>query len=460
MNEFRRIPSVDTIINSSQAQPLLEQFGRNQVLNAIRTHLDSVRNQDEIKADQITPAAILAACNLQLEKIFTPTLVPVINASGVILHTNLGRAPLSDDTLQAMQIAGTNYNTLEYDLHQGKRGSRSVHVEDVLRELTGAEAATVVNNNASAVLIALSALANRRRVIISRTQLIEIGGGFRIPDVMKQSGAKLNEIGTTNRVHLADYRDALEQPAALVMRAHHSNFRIVGFTTEPELGEICESSHSFAVPVYDDLGSGTFLDTSIFGLEHEPTVAESLAAGADLVSFSGDKLLGGPQAGILIGKKKLIEKIKKHPLMRAIRPDKICLAGLTATLYHYLRGEAQQKIPIWQMISMTPEQIQKRAHLWQISIKTGTVVASRSTIGGGSLPGETLPTFVLAIKVDNPNKFTAKLRQLPVPIIARVENDLIMLDPRTVFENRDNLLLKGVTDILAQTENKFPQESK
>ncbi len=449
MNDYRRIPSVDSLINSSAANPLIEQFGRDQVVHAIRTHLDSLRSQETISASHIAPSEIMSAATQLLEKIFTPTLIPVINASGVILHTNLGRAPLSKDALYAMQIVASNYNTLEFDLLHGKRGSRSVHVEDVLRELTGAEAATVVNNNASAVLIALSALANRRGVIISRTQLIEIGGGFRIPDVMKQSGARLIEIGTTNRVHISDYEIALQQPAALVMRAHHSNFRIIGFTTEPSLDEICEISHSSDVPVFDDLGSGTFLDTSYFGLAHEPTIVESLNAGADLISFSGDKLLGGPQAGILLGKKKLIDKIKKHPLMRAIRPDKICLAGLTATLYHYLRGEAQREIPIWQMISSTSEQIQKRAQHWQKTLNTGEVIKSCSTIGGGSLPGETLPTFVLAIKVNNPKNLMDKLRQLPVPIIARVENDQIMLDPRTIFESQEITLLKGLTDSLS-----------
>jgi L-seryl-tRNA(Ser) seleniumtransferase len=372
--------------------------------------------------------------------------LPVINATGVILHTNLGRAPLSNATIAAMKEAAENYSTLEYDLAKGQRGSRLIHAESVLQKLTGAEAAVVVNNNASAVLLVLSALAGKKRVVISRTQLIEIGGGFRVPDVMKQSGAKLVEVGATNKVHLSDYQDALHEPTALVMRAHRSNFKIVGFTEEPELREIVDVAHQANVPVVDDLGSGALLDTAKYGFAHEPTVQESLAAGVDLVCFSGDKLLGGPQAGIILGKKELIDKIKKHPLARAVRADKVCLAGIIATLLHYLKGEAEREIPIWRMMSLTLEQLKVRAEAWRDQLRYGEVIQSESTVGGGSLPDECISTYVLALEVKSPDKFLKKLREANPPIIARTENDKVLLDPRTVLN--DDLLLKGLEKAL------------
>ncbi len=450
MNDYRQIPSVDLIINSPGATLLITNFGREQVIITIRDVLESFRHMETLDRECCTPTAILSQANLNLQKTFKSTLNPLINASGVILHTNLGRAPLSADSIEAMRTIAANYNTLEFDLSTGKRGSRTVHAEDILIQLTGAEAALVVNNNASAVLVALSALANRRKVIISRSQLIEIGGGFRIPDVMKQSGAKLHEIGTTNRVHISDYSDALQEPAALVMRAHHSNFKIIGFSTEPDLVDICKVAHAAAVPVLDDLGSGTFLDTARYGLQHEPTIIESLSAGADLVCFSGDKLLGGPQAGIILGRKQMVAKIKKHPLVRAIRADKICLAGLNATLFHYLKGEAEQKIPVWQMISRSVENIQISAHAWQQSIQHGDVISSHSTIGGGSMPEEMLPTYVLALTVRNPDQFVKQLRQLPLAIIARIENEHVLLDPRTVFPDQEQVLCAQLKTLLSE----------
>ncbi|NIW50134.1 MAG: L-seryl-tRNA(Sec) selenium transferase, partial [Gammaproteobacteria bacterium] len=287
-----------------------------------------------------------------------------------------------------------------------------------------------VNNNASAVLLILSALARRRKVLIARSQLVEIGGGFRIPDVMAQSGAKLFEIGTTNRVHLHDYERALqEESIKLIMRAHRSNFQIVGFTSEPSLAEIVTVSHQAGVPVVDDLGSGSLLETSDYGLGHEPMIQESLSAGVDLVCFSGDKLLGGPQAGIILGKSELIDKLKKHPLARAIRADKLCLAALSATLLHYLRSEAETEIPIWRMISEPLDMIKSRANHWIEVIGTGELVEGQSTVGGGSLPGETLPTWLVAVSVRHPNKVLTLLRKSQPPIIARLEEDRIVLDP-------------------------------
>ena len=427
----------------------MEAYGRPLTLDAIRITLDEARARFKLDPETVLPSTdvILAQAESHLAAWTRPTLQPVINATGVILHTNLGRAPLSDATLRAMEEAARNYSNLEYDLVKGQRGSRLVHAESVLKRLTGAEAALVVNNNASAVLLVLSALANKKRVIISRTQLVEIGGGFRVPDVMKSSGAKLVEVGATNKVRLSDYEEALDEPAGLLMRAHRSNFKIVGFTEEPDLKNIVEIAHKANIPVLDDLGSGALVDTSKYGLVHEPTVQESLAAGVDLVCFSGDKLVGGPQAGIIVGKTELIAKIKKHPLARAVRADKTCLAGVTATLLHYLKDEAEREIPIWRMMSLTLEQIKVRAEVWRDALGQGEVIKSESTVGGGSLPEESIPTYVLALSVKGPNKFLKKLRENTPPIIARVENDKILFDPRTVLQ--DEFLLKELKEALS-----------
>ena len=294
-----------------------------------------------------------------------------------------------------MQMVSSSYSTLEFDLTEGKRGKRSMHAEGLLKLLTGAESALVVNNNAAAVLLVLSALANRKKVVIANSQLIEIGGGFRIPDVMRQSGAKLVAVGTTNRVHLSDYKAAIDDQASLVMTAHHSNFKIIGFTSEPELSELASLCHDAGLPLVCDLGSGALLDTAPYGLAHEPTIQEAVEAGADIICFSGDKLLGGPQAGIIIGKKELIDKVKAHPLARAVRADKVCLAGTAATLTHYLKGEALEKIPVWRMISRETTDLKKQALKWQKALKTGEVISGSSMVGGGSLPGESQPTFLI-----------------------------------------------------------------
>jgi len=362
----------------------------------------------------------------------------------VILHTNLGRAPLSRAAMESMDRVGTGYCTLEYDLEKGERSSRAPQVERALQLLTGAEAALVVNNNAAAVLLTLSALAKGREVIISRSQLVEIGGGFRIPDVMRQSGAKLVEVGTTNRTHGSDYVEAITPRTAMILRAHHSNFRIVGFAAEPGIRELAEIGARHAIPVVDDIGSGALLDTARFGLGHEPTVQESLLAGAALTLFSGDKLLGGPQAGILAGKAELVAKARKHPLARALRADKFCLAGLEATLIHYVRGEAERELPIWRMIAAPLKELDRRARDWAQRIGAGEVVDSRSTIGGGSLPEETLPTRALAVTVSKPQAFLARLRAAAPPVIARVEEGRVLLDPRTVMYDEDEQLIAAI----------------
>jgi len=454
MTRFRDLPSVDRLLHTETAAFLIAGYGRPLTLEALRAALDEARRDLSAGAETV-PAVetLLARAESRLRAWARPTLEPVINATGVILHTNLGRAPLSRAAQQAMLHAAKGYVTLEYDLQRGQRGSRHVHAEALLTHLTGAEAALVVNNNAAAVLLALTALARRRRVLIARTQLVEIGGGFRVPEVMKQSGAKLVEIGTTNRVHLADYEQALaEQPIRLVMRAHRSNFRILGFHTEPPLAEIAALAHRHGVPLVDDLGSGSLLDTAPFGLEHEPMVPESLAAGADLVCFSGDKLLGGPQAGILVGRADLIARLKRHPLARALRPDKLCLAALSATLLHYLKDEALSEIPVWRMISTPAEMIRMRAEAWQAELGFGEVWPGQSTVGGGALPGETLPTSLFVLPVPHPQQTLAALRAQQPPIIARVQHDHVALDPRTVLPEQDGALLVGLSNVLATNE--------
>jgi L-seryl-tRNA(Ser) seleniumtransferase len=450
MTSLRNLPSVEQLLQNSA--DLIDTYGRPLTLDALRSTLDGIRARFKTDPELALPIdeEILAQAESRLSAWTGPTLIPVINATGVIIHTNLGRAPLSKATIAAMQIAAQGYSNLEYDLAKGKRGSRLVHAESVLQKLTGAEAALVVNNNASAVLLTLAALSNRKRAIIARSQLVEIGGGFRVPDVMKQSGAKLVEVGTTNRVHLRDYEEALSEPTGVVMRAHRSNFKIIGFTEEPELKDIVEVAHKAGVIVVDDLGSGSFIDTAKYSLAHEPTVQEILSAGVDVVTFSGDKLLGGPQAGIIVGRKDLIAKIKKHPLARAVRADKIALAGITATLLHYLKDEAEREIPIWQMISMEREQVKARAEAWWDTLGQGEVIESESTVGGGSLPGESIKTWVLALGVKSPDKFMSKLRASNPPLIARTENDRILLDPRTVLPEQDETLLSILKSLLSE----------
>ncbi|NOT05577.1 MAG: L-seryl-tRNA(Sec) selenium transferase [Anaerolineales bacterium] len=450
MTKLRDLPSVEQLLQTQTAAELIARFGRPLTLTAIRSTLDEARARFKLNPEPALPSIdlILAQTESALAAWTKPTLVPVINATGVILHTNLGRAPLSAATIHAMDVVSRGYSNLEYDLEKGTRGSRLIHAESVLQKLTGAESALVVNNNASAVLLVLSALANRKRVIISRSQLVEIGGGFRVPDVMKQSGAKLVEVGTTNKVRLSDYQSAMENPTALIMRVHPSNFKIIGFTEEPELKDIVETAHQAGIFVVDDLGSGALLDTAKYGLAHEPTVQESLSAGVDVVCFSGDKLLGGPQAGIIVGKKVLIDKIKKHPLARAVRADKVCLAGISATLLHYLKDDAEREIPIWKMMSLTLKQVKGRAEAWKNELGQGNVVEGESTVGGGSLPGESFKTYLLSLEVKSPDKFLKKLRKQHPPIIARTENDKVLLDPRTVLPEQEGALLVGLKNAL------------
>lgn len=450
MTSLRDLPSVEKLLQTRAAAGLIATYGRPLTLSALREVLDNLRVKITANPEASIPDhdILLKMVAVELQARTTPTLLPVINATGVILHTNLGRAPLSASTITAMEAVSLSYSNLEFDLETGKRGSRLHHAEVLLTALTGAEAAVVVNNNAAAVLLALSALAARRQVVIARSQLVEVGGGFRIPDVMKQSGARLVEVGTTNKVRPADYEEALGDSTALIMHAHRSNFKLVGFTEEPVLSEIAAIARRAGIPCVDDLGSGTLLDTAEFGMVHEPTVQESLAAGADIVCFSGDKLLGGPQAGIIVGKAELVNKIKIHPLARAVRADKTCLAGLSATLLSYLKDQAKQEIPIWRMISATHEQTRLRVEAWINELGQGECIESVSTVGGGSLPGETLPTCVLALQVRSVDKFMQALRQGQPAVIARAEAGRVLLDPRTILPEQDGALLANLRNTL------------
>lgn len=441
---LRDLPSVDRLIGHESAADLIGDFGRSLSLQALRAQLE--REREAIRAGSANPTTeqILVRAHQLASGWLLASLHPVINATGVIIHTNLGRAPLSRAAREAMLSVASGYSTLEYDLASGKRGKRDQHADSLLARITGAESALVVNNNAGAILLALTAFARRKEVLISRTQLIEIGGGFRIPEVLKQSGAKLVEVGTTNRTHLADFENAISDKTTVIMRAHHSNFKLVGFTTEPALPELVELSKAHNLITLDDLGSGALLDTAAFGLGHEPTVQESLQAGAPLVAFSGDKLLGGPQAGLLVGEKSLIERLRKHPLARALRPDKLCLAALSATLQHYLRDEALEEVPVWQMIASPLDQLERRAASWREELKQGKLIHGQSTVGGGSLPEESLPTWLLALDSEQPDRLAARLRHLELPIIARIESGQLVLDPRTVLPDQDQALLHGL----------------
>ncbi len=463
-DRLRHIPSVDRLLNEPDTQALIEVYGHTQTVAALRQTLDDVRDALRQGADLPEPPTLIARAEEHLRQRLAPTLRPVINASGVIIHTNLGRAPLSAAARLAMEKAARGYSTLEYDLDAGQRGHRSVHAERMLCALTGAEAALVVNNNAGAVLLALTGLAQGRSVLISRGQLIEIGGGFRIPDVMAQSGARLLEVGTTNRTHLRDFAATIARqkrselgenfpPVALILRAHRSNFRIVGFTGEPTLAELVSLGAEHGLPVMDDLGSGALMDTAQFGLAHEPMVQESIAAGASLVCFSGDKLLGGPQAGIIVGRADYVQPLKRHPLARALRADKLCLAALQATLLHYLREEATTHVPVWRMIAASLESLERRVRRWRRRLRRyeiqSEIIAGRSTVGGGSLPGETLPTRLLALNLPHADRVAALLRAADPPVIARIEEDHLVFDPRTVLPKEDDRLLQIVVQVIA-----------
>jgi L-seryl-tRNA(Ser) seleniumtransferase len=458
-NRLRLLPSVDSLLSEGKIKELAEIFPHDLVVNLIRENIDLCRII--IAQGKATPVLSEIVENIynQGQAMAKPSLRPLINATGVVLHTNLGRAPLSEKAISVMDAVSRGYNNLEFDLDSGERGSRHTHLETLLCRLTGAEAALVVNNNAAAVLLGLSALAKRKEVIVSRGQAVEIGGGFRIPEVMRQSGAKLIEVGTTNCTYIRDYEQAITPQTAALLRVHSSNFRVVGFTQMVTIQEMVALAEQHNLAVFDDLGSGCVLDTTQFRLAPEPTVQESIAGGVGLAFFSGDKLLGGPQAGIIVGKKVYIDKLKKHPLVRAMRVDKTRIAGLAATLIHYVKGEALREIPVWCMISMPLTEIDRRAKTWTTAINNinnlATVTDGESLIGGGSLPGTTLPTRLVAIgdmkKPGLAQTVARRLRYQEIPIIGRISESILLLDPRTVAPQEDetivNELVKAIESL-------------
>ena len=448
--ELRRLPSVDKVISDERIKQLRVHYPHDLIVSLVRRRLEEARLAITHGSPSPSLDKIVDSIHSELQALEQLSLRPVINASGIILHTNLGRAPLSKEAMTAMEVVATGYCNLEFDLNSGARGSRDVHIEKLLCQLTGAEAALVVNNNASAVLLALTALAKRKEVIVSRGQAVEIGGGFRIPDVMRQSGAKLVEVGTTNCTYISDFEQAISPRTAALLRVHASNFRVEGFTHSVDIEELVALAKNHDIHVLDDLGSGCLLDTTEFGLASELTVQQSISLGVELACFSGDKLIGGPQAGIIVGSKALIDKLRKHALARAIRIDKIRLAGLVATLIHYLKGEAVEKVPIWRMIAMPLDEVERRARRWAEALgDLARVTEGETMIGGGSLPGSMLPTRLVAIDGKQSGRNTVislarKLRHNVPPVIGRISEDVLLLDPRTVLGEEDDMVLQAL----------------
>ncbi len=435
---FRAIPAVTSLLADDRIIGLIERHSREAVLDLIREHLDEIRSEVGTGDPAPAVAELVSAIERKSADRWRPWPARVINATGVVLHTNLGRAPLSAEATKAMQRAASGYSDLELDLESGTRGSRQSHISRLVRQATGADAAMVVNNNASAVLLALAALASGKEVIVSRGEAVEIGGGFRIPDVLRQSGATLVEVGTTNRTYARDFEAAITERTGAILSIHASNFKVSGFTHSPSLTELVDTGRRHGVPVLHDLGSGCLLDTAQFGLVPEPTAQESVRAGVTLGFFSGDKLLGGPQAGIVIGTAAAIETVSRHPLARAVRIDKVSMAALAATLLHYVRGEAVSEVPVWRMITATEQDLKSRADEWALAVgDVAEVIRGESTIGGGSLPGETLPTWLVSVAgasdLGGAEGVARALRKLSPPVVARIEGDRVLIDPRTVL---------------------------
>jgi len=456
---LRRLPAVDELLDAPPVREALAAHPRWAVLEAVREALAACRGRLLAGAggEAVEPGAVLAAVREAIAAKAAPSLRPVLNATGVVLHTNLGRAPLAAAALAALVETCRGYSTLELDLATGERGSRQAHVEGLLCALTGAEAALVVNNNAAAVLLAVNTLARDREVIVSRGELVEIGDGFRIPDVMTSAGGRLREVGTTNRTHLRDYQTALGPETGLILKVHPSNFRIQGFTAAVEIRELAALAAPAGVPVMEDLGSGALLDLAALGLPAEPAVAGAVAAGADLVSFSGDKLLGGPQAGFLVGRRPLIARIRRNPLARAVRIDKLCLAGILATLRLLREPErARREIPILRMLALSAEAIGARAAAAAAALCAAlpgldcTVESGESEVGGGALPLEALPTRLLSL--GPPRSATlleARLRRGTPPVLARIREGRIVVDLRTVDPADDPALVEALRCAMA-----------
>ena len=450
MNDFKNIPSIDRILKEPSIKTLLECYTHDSVVKLVQHHIQGVRKG--VKAGKQTPSfkTIIKDIQLSIAERWVIQPSPVINASGVILHTNLGRAPLSDQSITALSNTAGGYTDLEYDTVNGIRSNRQKHVQSLINYITGSESALVVNNNAAAALLCLTGLAKGKEVIVSKGESVEIGGNFRIPELLDQSGAQIIEVGTTNRTYLSDYQKAITDNTGAILIVHTSNFRKIGFTHNPSVKELVNLGNDFNIPVLNDLGSGTFINTAEFGLNAEPTVQESLLDGVDLTFFSGDKLLGGPQSGIILGKKIFIDQLSTHPIARALRIDKLNLTALHSTLLHYLSNEPLSKIPIWSMISADLAEIKMRINVWlRKSPIQGKVIKTHSTVGGGSLPGEVLDTYVLAIAPINSSasKISESLRTYKTPIISRIESDHVILDARTVLPKQDHIVIEALNNI-------------
>jgi L-seryl-tRNA(Ser) seleniumtransferase len=467
---LRALPSVDALLRTETAQSIKPQVGAirlsalaRQITDEMRREiLASTSNKNTPPADNGSRASLLREAEKRLAATHLDEsakgLRQVINATGVVLHTNLGRAPLSDAARRAIANQAAGYCNLEYDVVSGARGPRGARVDHLLADLTGAEAALVVNNCAAATLLVLTVVAREGETIVSRGELVEIGGDFRVPDVMAQSGTRMIEVGTTNRTRLADYRKAISENTRLIMRVHPSNYRIIGFTAMPALRELAGLAHEAGLTFYEDAGSGALLDFTEYGIDGEPIIRESIEAGADLVSFSGDKLLGGPQAGLLVGRSEIIERMRRHPLYRALRADKLRLAALEATLDSYARGTSANEVPSHRLIAQSALEIKERAeriirHLRDriaesISLDT---VAGESAAGGGSGPSSRLPTVLVSIvhRELTPNQVEAALRRAETPVIARIVDDRVLLDLRTVSEGEEHLLERALLGLPA-----------
>lgn len=439
-NPYRALPSVSRVIAELEAPHLAPDL----LAQVVRDEMDRIRSQIEA-GDQPTTDQVLDRCRDAVAALAMTRLTEVINGTGIVLHTNLGRAPVSEDAALAMSSAAGSYLSLEIDPETGLRGGRMEEIQRLLGMLTGAEAALVVNNNASAVLLTLAGLCAGREVIVSRGEAVEIGGGFRIPDVVDQSGCRLIEVGTTNRTYVSDYLEALSDATGALLRVHPSNFRISGFVASPATAELAALATEQGILLIEDLGSGALIDTTRFGIRSEPTVSDALLAGAAIVTFSGDKLLGGPQAGFICGRAPLIRMIERHPLARAVRTDKTTLAGVTATLRHYLAGEAEARIPIWQMIATDTALLQQRAQQIVASSR-GIVVSSTASIGGGSLPGETLQSAAILLESSDPDTLARHLRLGNPRVFPIIRDGAVMIDMRTVLPRQDRSLARAISD--------------
>jgi L-seryl-tRNA(Ser) seleniumtransferase len=454
----RNLPSVEAVLSEPLILDAVTAYGHSALVRLVRERLDDLRHRSMPGIDVTTPV-IARSVSIEAHRRFTLSPGPVINATGVIVHTNLGRAPLSHDAIVAISQVAAGYSALEYDIDRGVRGSRNALLAPLLSQLTGADDGLVTNNNAAAIMVVLAALARGREVIVSRGQAVEIGGGFRIPTILAMSGAKLIEIGTTNRTRLNDYAEAITPRTGAILHVHPSNFRITGFTETVELADLAALAHHHGIPVIDDVGSGCLLDITKYGVAAEPLVQDSVAAGADVVCFSGDKLLGGPQCGVVVGGADFVARVRRHPLLRAVRVDKITVGALHATVLHYLRGEAVEKIPVWQMISAPSSTIATRAVSWLIEL--GDVVGYKvavqpglSTIGGGTTPGESLPTSVLCLRPLGTGRgwsstIAAGLRHADTPVLGRVDDGAVLLDPRTVLPEQDAAVAAALRRVLS-----------